>query len=227
MVNRFGLYGALFKRELALHAARKSELFGVLLFYVIFVSLFPITIGPMPVSIMWIAPIIIWIAVLVTTAIAQQAGIRDDHLLGIYEQMHLSRRSLPGLMLSKIFAHWLVLGLPMIMLTPILALSLSLPILSVVIVTCSLLLGTLTLSLLGALGAALTVSLANGGMLLAILILPLYVPMLVLGCNIGSLSLQNVISWGHLALLLALLLTSLLCVPWAVAAAIKVSMEQA
>lgn len=213
------------QREIAIHRARKSEWLAVLLFYVMLVCLFPIAVGNWPKDFVWLAPIIIWIAALVATILAQDSLLRADFKLGIFEHILLGKRSFSFLILAKILTHWLVFALPMILLTPLLAISLSLPYISIIVISCSLVVGTLILSLVGAIGAALTIPLSRGGILLAMLILPLYIPVLTLGSSIGMLSIRGIISMGHIALLLALLIIAILCAPITVATAIKVSLE--
>jgi len=213
------------RREFAIHMARKTEWLAVLLFYVIVASLFPIALGSWPHASIWLAPIILWVSVLISSVLAQETLLRTDFKLGVYDQVLLSKHALSLIMLAKICVHWLLYAGPIIIVTPLLALSFALPPLSILVITLSLILGSMCLSLLAALGAAITVRLARGGVLLAMLILPLYIPVLVLGCDIGVLSVQGVVSSGHFALLMAVLLSALLSVPWAVAATIKVSME--
>jgi heme exporter protein B len=219
------IYAQVVHREIAIQIANKTELAAVLLFYIIVISLFPIALGPFLASSTWVAPAIIWVAALLTTFLVQENMLRADYNNGIFEQMQFSAHSMSLLLFAKICAQWLVFALPMVMLTPILAMSLGLPATSIVIITISLILGTITLSLVGALGAALTISMARGGVLLAILILPLYIPVLVLGTGITTLSLDGIISIGHLALLGALAVTCIMLVPFAVCAAIRVSLN--
>lgn len=219
------IYAQVVQREIAIQVANKTELVAVLLFYTIVISLFPIALGPFLAASVWVAPAIIWIAALLTTFLVQENMLRADFNNGIFEQMFFSPHNMSLLLFAKITAQWLVFALPMVLLTPILAISLGLSMISILIVTCSLMLGTVTLSLVGALGAALTISMSRGGILLAILILPLYTPVLVLGTGITTLSFEGIISTGHLALLGALAVVAIMCVPFAVATAIKVSLN--
>lgn len=219
------IYKQIVQREIAIQVANKTELAAMLLFYAIVISLFPIALGPFLATSVWMSPAIIWVAVLLTTFLAQENMLRADFNNGIFEQMLFSTHSMPILLLAKISAQWLVFALPMILLTPILAISLGLSSVSILMITCSLILGTITLSFVGALGAALTISMSRGGVLLAILILPLYTPVLVLGTGIATLSIDGIISSGHLALLGALAVIAIMFVPFAVSAAIKVSLN--
>ncbi len=218
-------YYSVFIRELQIHLQRKSEWFAVVLFYLIVISLFPIAIGPLPQNIIPYTPVIIWIAALLAMVLAQEGLLRTDFQLGTFEQMLLADTKFSRLILAKVLAHWIIFAVPIILLTPILALSLNLPLQTITIITLSLCFGTLILSFVGALGAALTVALARGGVLLAILILPLYIPVLSLGSSLGMLSVQGVVSNGHMALLIALSIVAAYCTPHAIAAAIKVSLE--
>lgn len=218
-------YWAMFKRELVLHRAHKSEWLAVLLLFVIFASLFPIALGAWSKENARFAPIIIWVATMITTVLAQENLLRADFKLGTFDAMLLSQRSFSTLILIKAFAHWTIYALPIVLFTPLVAYSFALPATSIIIITSSLLVGSIFLTLMALLGGALTVPLARGGVFLAMLILPLYVPVLCLGCEIGLLSLEGIFSNGHFALLLALVIIAVLCVPFAVATAIKVSIE--
>lgn len=213
------------QREIAIHSARKSEWLAVLLFYGMLICLFPIAIGNWPAELVWLSPIIIWVAALMATIIAQDSLLRADFKLGFFEHMLLSKRSFSCLILAKILTHWLIFALPIILLTPLLAISLSLPGKSILVICLSLGIGTLILSLVGAIGAALTIPLARGGVLLTAIILPLYIPVLTLGSSIGILSIHGIVSTGHIALLLALLVLAIFLAPLTVAGAIKVSVE--
>lgn len=211
------------RRDLQINLRHKSECFGVILFYIIIVTLFPLVLGQFTATQLWLVPCILWIAALLTTILAQENVLRTDFQLGIYEQFILSKHPLSALMLAKSLANWLLTGLPLIIVTPLLALSFDLPSSNIMDITYSLLLGTPTLSLLAAIAAALTVTLPGGGVMLALLLLPLYVPILVIGASVGILSLQGIACNGQLALLAALSVLALMLAPIAVSATIKVS----
>jgi heme exporter protein B len=215
MHDNFIIFKQVMLRDLQIYARQKGEWLSSLLFFVIVVSLFPIAFGPLPSSMLWLVPGIIWISALLATMLVQESLIRTDYQVGIMEQYTLSPYSLSFIILAKVVANWFVTGLPLVLITPILGLSFSLPAETIHVLTWSLLLGTPTLSLLGTLGAALTITLPRGGILLAIIILPLYVPVLVLGTVATNA--------GHLALLAALAILALLFTPLAVSTAIKVS----
>lgn len=219
------IFWQLIKRELAIHMARKSEWMAVILFYVIVISLFPIALGTWPQENIQFAPVIIWISALIASVLAQETLLRADFKLGFFDHLILSNYSFRLMLLAKIFSHWLIYSLPMLFLTPFLAISFALPLLSVAVITSSLILGTLFFSLIAAVGAAVTVRLARGGIFIGMLILPLYIPVLALGADLGILSAQGELGKGHFALLAAIVIVALFSVPLAVAAAIKVSNE--
>lgn len=219
------MFWQMMRREFNIHMQRRSEWLSVLLFYVIIISLFPITIGAIPKDLLWLTPVIIWLAVLLAMLLAQESLLRTDFDLGVFEQILLSGHSLNYLVLAKILAHWVMYALPLVLFTPFLGLSLSIPTINNIWICISVILGTLTLSFVGALGAALTLILHRGGVLLAILILPLYIPVLSLGSSFGMLNLQGFISNGHIAILSALAIASACLLPICVAKTIKVSME--
>lgn len=218
-------YLEIFKREFAIHMQNSGEWVAIILFYILLISLFPIVMGPLPHNLLWLAPIIVWIAILLTMLLAQENLLRNDYEQGILIEMQLSNNSLSYLLFAKIFAHWCIYALPIIILTPLVLLSFNLSIYSIFIITLSLIIGTMALSLLGALCVALTVVLTRGGVLLAIILLPLYTPILVLGSNIGVLSIDGNNVLGHMALLLALLIALILGAPLMVATSIRASIQ--
>lgn len=213
------------KREIAVHTARRGEWITVLLFYILCASLFPIALGNWPRENIWLAPVIIWIAALMSIMLAQESLLREDFRLGVFDLLYLHPMPFSLLLLIKILMHWLVFAIPIVLITPVVAISYGLSSTANIVITLSLFIGTLFLSLIAAVGAALTVPLARGGTFVALLILPLYMPVLCLGSNLGILSVQGNISMAHIALLLALTIAALLIVPVLVATAIKVSME--
>jgi heme exporter protein B len=215
----------IFKREITLHLANQSAWLSIILFYVLVIGLFPLVLGPTPPALTWIAPIIIWVAALLTTVVTQETLLRDDYQLGVLEQLLLSRSSFTLLITSKITAQWLIFAVPMLILTPLLAFSLGMSWQNIGPICAGLFLGTISLQFIGALGAALTVALPRGGMLLALLVLPLYAPVLVLGAGVGVLSVQGLPVSAYLALLAALAILSCLFIPFAIAAAIKANVQ--
>lgn len=217
------LYLEFFKREFAIQTQTAGEWLAIILFYVLLVSLFPIVIGPLPAELRWLVPVIVWISALLTMVIAQENLLRSDHEHGILIELLLSGYSLSWLLFAKILAHWLIYAGSLILLTPLLLLSFDLNIFSVLQICLSLIGGTLILSFLGALCVSLTIILARGGVLLSIMLLPLYTPVLVIGSNIGVLSINGNASIGYFALLTALGITVVLTTPFAIATAVRVS----
>lgn len=215
----------LMQREIAIHMSRKGEWVTVLLFYIICSTLFPIALGSWSGTYILFAPIVIWVALVIGHVLAQESLLREDFKLGVFDLMFLNPRPLAILLLVKIIAHWLVYSVPLVLLTPIIGLSFGLSYVTVTTITCSILIGTIFLSLIAALGAALTIPLARGGTLVALLILPLYIPVLCIGSNIGILSVQGITSYAHFALLGAFTIIALMIVPTLLATAIKVSIE--
>lgn len=216
---------SIFLRELLLHYAKRSEWLSVIIFYVICSTLFPIAAGGWGQDFTWFSPIIIWIAAIITIVLAQETLMREDFKLGVFDVMVLSGHPLSLLLMLKILAHWCIYSLPIVLITPIIGISLGLKLPAIFIVSGSLFLGSIFLSFIAAIGAAITVMLARGGTLLALLLLPLYVPVLCLGSSVGILSVHGVFSIGHFALLAALAIGALFLVPVVTAIAVKVNME--
>jgi heme exporter protein B len=213
------------KRDLLLAVRRKSEVLTALFFFLIVSSLFPLGIGPEPALLRKIGPGVLWVGALLATMLGLQRVFASDHADGTLEQMVLSSAPLPLLVAGKIAAHWLVSGLPVVLLAPVLGLQFDLDPQSLVVLTLGLLIGTPVLSLLGAIGAALTLGVRGGGALLSLLVLPLYIPTLIFGAGAVQAQVSGQGAEGHLSLLGALLALSLFFAPWATTAALRVSLE--
>src|SRR5437899_1280510 len=170
-------------RDLLLAARRSSDVLTVLLFFVIVVSLFPLGVGPDPTLLRTIAPGVIWVAALLASMLALQRMFASDHADGTLEQMLLGATPLGMTVAAKVFAHWVISGLPLVLISPVLALQFDFPQEFLGVLALSLALGTPVLSLIGAIGAALTLGLRGGGALLSLLVLPLYVPVLIIGAG--------------------------------------------
>lgn len=212
-------------RDLSLYYRSKGEWLSPLLFFVIVISLFPMALGPEPSRLSWASAGIIWVAAILATLLSLDRIFRSDYEDGIVDQLVLSPYPLPALVLAKALTHWIAIGLPLSILSPLLGILLGIPTEVLLALSLTLLLGTPTLSLVGSIGVALTVALRRGGMLLAVIVLPLYVPILVFGSS-GLLSAMNGTPFlGHLALLGAMLIVALLLAPVAVAAALRVSIS--
>lgn len=211
------------KRDFLLAFRQRAELVNPLLFYILVIILFPLGMGQNPQLFAVVAPVIIWIAALLAVLMSIERMFRSDFLDGTLEQLILSRHSLSLLVLGKIIAHWLVTGLPLILVTPLIALLLNINMTQFEVLFITLLLGTPALSAIGAIGVALTVGLRRGGILLALIVMPLYVPVLIFATRAmehaaGGWSIQ-----AELAMLTALFILSITLAPLPAAAALKVS----
>jgi heme exporter protein B len=212
-------------RDLLLATRRRADVLTALVFFVIVVSLFPLGVGPEPNLLRTIAPGVIWVAALLASMLSLTRMFAADYADGTLEQMLLSAAPLGAIVAAKIVAHWLVTGLLVVLIAPLLALQFDLhqPLLGTL--TLSLLLGTPVLSMIGAIGAALTLGLRGGGALLSLLVLPLYVPVLIIGAGSVDMAAAGLGAEAHFLLLAALLVVAAAFAPWAVAAALRISAE--
>lgn len=213
------------RRDLRLAARRRIEALLPLVFFIVAASLFPLGVGPEPQTLRQIGPGIVWVCALLAAMLSLGTLYAGDHADGTLEQLLLSRRSLTLLAAGKGLAHWLLSGVPLIVLAPLLGLLFDLPRASIAVLALGLLLGTPVLSLLGGIGAALTLGLRNGGVLLLLLVLPLCIPVLIFGAGAVAAVDAGLSAQGHLSLLAALLLLALLGAPPATAAALKISLH--
>jgi len=204
---------------------RKSEVLTSLFFFVIVVSLFPLGIGPEMALLRIIAPGVLWVAALLAAMLSLNRMFAADHADGTLEQMLLSPAPLGLLVTGKILAHWLVAGLPLVLIAPLLGLQYDLAPQALGVLVFSLLIGTPLLSLIGAIGAALTLGVRGGGVLLSLLTLPLYIPALIFGAGAVEADISGLGAGGHLSLLAALLALSVFFAPWATTAALRISLE--
>jgi heme exporter protein B len=216
---------ALLRRDFLLAYRRRAELLQPLLFLLVVTTLFPLGVGPSPQLLANIAPGVIWIAALLATVLSLDSLFRSDYEDGTLEQMILSGQPLALIALARTVAHWLVAGLPIVLLSPLLALWMNLPEEGMSILIKTLIIGTPVLSLIGAIGGALTVSLKRGGQLLSLLVFPLYVPLLILATSAVSSSVAGLPYAGQLGLMIAGLIASLTLAPFATAAALKLSLS--
>ena len=215
----------IFVRDLRLALRRRADTLAAMIFFVMVVSLFPLGIGPESALLRTMAPGVVWVVALLSSMLSLTRLFADDHQDGTLEQLLLSAHPLAFLALGKIAAHWMGSGLLLVLVAPLLALQFDLSPAACGVLVLSLLLGTPVLSLLGAIGAALTVGLRGGSVLLSLLVLPLAVPVLVFGA--GAVEAYNAglgIS-AHLSLLGALLVLALAAAPVVVAAALRIALE--
>jgi heme exporter protein B len=213
------------QRDLLLALRRRSDVATALLFFVIVASLFPLGVGAEPNLLRAIAPGVIWVAALLSSMLSLGRLFAADYADGTLEQMLLGAAPLGVVVIAKSLAHWLVSGLPLVAIAPLIALQYDLAPGLYVVLALSLLLGTPVLSLIGAIGAALTLGLRGGGVLLALLVLPLYVPVLILGAGSVEMADAGLQPDGQLLLLGALLVLAAAFSPWAIATALRISME--
>ncbi|WP_407363177.1 heme exporter protein CcmB [Pseudomonas luteola] len=221
-----GLFVLLLKREALLLCRRPVELANPLVFFAIVIALFPLAVGPESQLLKELSPGLIWVAALLAVLLSLDGLFRSDFEDGSLEQWVLSPHPLFVLVLAKVMAHWVFTGLALIVLSPVLALMLGLPVQCLGVLLLSLLLGTPVLSLLGAVGAALTVGLKRGGLLLALLILPLYIPVLILGSGALQASLLGIPAAGQLLWLGSLMVLSLAFSPFAIGAGLRISVGE-
>ena len=212
-------------RELLVAMRRRSDVATALLFFVIVVSLFPLGVGAEPNKLRAIAPGVIWVSALLSSMLSLGRLFAADHADGTLEQMVLGAAPLGVTAAAKALAHWLVSGFPMVAIAPLLALQYDLAPSLYGILALSLLLGTPVLSLIGGIGAALTLGVRGGGVLLALLVLPLYVPVLVMGAGAVEMASAGLGGQGQLLILGAMLIVAAAFAPWATAAALRISSE--
>ena len=215
----------LVRRDLLLALRRRSDVGTALLFFVIVASLFPLGIGAEPNLLRAIAPGVIWVAALLSSMLSLGRLFAGDYADGTLEQMLLGAAPLGVVVAAKTLAHWLVAGLPLVLVAPLIALQYDVAAPLYGVLALSLLLGTPVLSIIGAIGAALTLGLRGGGVLLSLLVLPLYVPVLILGAGAVEMAAAGLAPDGQLLLLAALLIVAAAFAPWATAAALRISLE--
>ena len=212
-------------RDLRIALRRRADTLAALIFFVMVVSLFPLGVGPEPQLLRVMAPGVLWVAAMLASMLSLARLFADDHSDGTLEQLLLSTHSLAWLVLGKMTAHWLASGLPLVLLSPLLGLQFDLSAPATGVLVLSLLLGTPILSLVGAMGAALTVGLRSSSVLLSLLVLPLTIPVLIFGAGAVEAYNAGLGVSGHFSLLGALLIVGLVACPWVTAAALRISME--
>ncbi|HTQ37249.1 MAG TPA: heme exporter protein CcmB [Steroidobacteraceae bacterium] len=212
-------------RDLLLALRRPGEWLQPLAFFVIVVMLFPLALDPEPALLRALAPAALWVALLLASMLALDFLFREDGRDGTLEQFALSGQPFAVLLLAKTATHWLLTGLPLAIVGPMAAVALGAPVIAVPGVLVSLLLGSVTLSLLGAIGAGLTLGLRRGGALLSLLLLPLSVPALIFGARATQLAMQGDSAAAPLLLLGALAVLALTLAPLAAAAAVRIGLE--
>lgn len=215
----------LMRRDLLLAVRRPGEAATGLMFFVVVTSLFPLAIGPEGSVLQRIGPGVIWVSALLSTLLGLPTLFAHDHDDGSLEQLLLLPASLPLLLMGKMAAHWVIHGLPLVIVAPILAIQFGIDADSIGILVIALLLGSLVLTLLGTLGAALTLGVRGAGVVLPLLLLPLDVPPLIFGAGAVDSRLSGLDPMPHLLLLGALLLFALPTVPYLSALAVRIALE--
>ena len=218
-------FAAIVRRDLKLAMRTRGEMVNPLLFFLITISLFPFAIGAERETLAAIAPGVIWVGALLATLLSLDNLFRSDFDDGALEQMLVSPEPLSVIVLAKITAHWLVTGAPLTVCAPLLGGLLALPGSATGTLIASLALGTPVLSLVGAIGVALTVGLRRGGALLSLLVLPLYIPVLVFGANAVSGAVAELPVAGQLYMLGAFFVLALTLAPFAAASALRISLD--
>jgi len=224
-VTLFSAWRRVLKRELILAYRQRNDIITPLIFFIIVISLFPLGVGPEPEMLRTIAPGVIWVAALLATLLSLSRLFSNELHDGTLEQLLLSPQPASVLVSAKIFSHWLTTGLPLVFISPLLAISLDMPFNAVIYTTLTLLLGTPILSLIGAVGAALTLGLRGGGVLLALLILPLYIPVLILATGAIIATSNAFPADAQLSLLGAYLIVAAIFAPWISSYSLRISLD--
>jgi heme exporter protein B len=224
-LSLFGLLGLVIKRDLLLAMRRRADVLTTLIFFVIVVSLFPLGVGPEAEMLRKMASGVVWVAALLASMLSLPRMFAADYADGTLEQMMLAPQSLSVLVLGKIVAHWMLSGLPLALIAPVLGLQFNMPVEALWILVLGLLLGTPVLSMIGAIGAALTLGLRGGGVLVSLLVLPLCIPVLIFGSGAVEAVSSGMSVSSNLAFLGAFMLFALVFTPFVAAQALRISME--
>ena len=224
-LSLFGLLGLVIRRDLLLAMRRRADVLTTLVFFVMVASLFPLGVGPEPEMLRKMASGVVWVAALLASMLSLPRMFSADYLDGTLEQMLLAPQSLTALVLGKIVAHWMLSGLPLVLIAPVLGLQFDMSAQALGMLVLALLLGTPILSMVGAIGAALTLGLRGGGVLVSLLVLPLCIPVLIFGAGAVEAVTSGMSAVSNLSLLGAFLLFALVFTPFVAAQALKISME--
>jgi heme exporter protein B len=215
----------LIERDLRLAFRRPSQLGNPLVFFLVVTTLFPLSLSPLPSQLRDIAPGVLWVAALLSSLLALEALLKADAEDGTLEQMVLSGQPVVMLVAAKTVAHWLVGGLPLVIISPLAGLSLGVTPQALWVTAEGLLMGTLTLSFLGSVGAALTIGVRRSSVLLSLLVLPLAMPLLIFGARATDLAIAGESATGPLYMLGALLVFTATLAPFAAGAAVRIGVE--
>jgi len=212
-------------RDLILAWRRRTDVLSTLFFFIIVVSLFPLGIGPETQLLRSIAPGVVWVAALLASMLSLGRVFANDYQDGTLEQMLLTPQPLYLIVLGKVFAQWLVSEVPLVLIAPLLGVQFGLSQDTLLVLFASLLIGTPILSLIGSIGAALTLGLRGGGVLISLLVLPLYIPVLIFGAGAVDASIIGTSPVANVELLTAFLVVTLVFAPWATSAGLRISLE--
>ncbi|HJM92983.1 MAG: heme exporter protein CcmB [Alphaproteobacteria bacterium] len=219
------VFSAIIARDLLLAVRQGGATFLALVFFLLTVTLFPLGIGPEPAILARVAPGVLWVAALLAAMLSLDRLFQADFEDGSLEQLTLSGLPVSLIVLAKIVTHWLTTGLPLLLAAPVLAVLLNMNSEGFTALLLTMLIGTPALSLIGAIGAALTLTVRRGGVLLSLLVLPLYIPVLIFGVSAIDAAVHGLNAKPHLLLLAALTMAAIPLCPWAAAAAVKLSLE--
>ena len=219
------IFLAIISRDMLLAVRQGGATFLALIFFLLNVTLFPLGIGPEPAILARVAPGVLWVAALLAAMLSLDRLFQADFEDGSLEQLTLSGLPLSLIVLAKIITHWLTTGLPLLLAAPVLAVLLNMNDEGFEALLLTMLIGTPALSLIGAIGAALTLTVRRGGVLLSLLVLPLYIPVLIFGVSAIDAAVHGLNAKPHLLLLAALTVAAIPLCPWAAAAAVKLSLE--
>jgi len=212
-------------RDVRLAMRRKSEVLNSVFFFAVVATLFPLAISPEPAMLRQIGPGVLWVGALLATMLGLPRMFESDYRDGTLEHMLLSPHSLGLMVLGKITAHWLLCGVPLVILAPVLGLQFDLSADALSMLCLTLLLGTPVLSCIGAIGAALTIGVRGGGILISLVVLPLFVPVLIFGSGAVQALESGVGAQAHVSILLAMLLPALFFSPWACSVGLRIALE--
>jgi heme exporter protein B len=215
----------LFRRDMVLAFRHRSDIANPIIFFMIVVSLFPLGVSPSPQVLAQLAPGVIWVVALLACLLSSDGLFRNDYDDGSLELLLLSPQPLYLLVIAKVAAHWCITGLPVTLFAPLLGVMLHLPEAGMMALMASLVLGTISLSFIGGVGAGLTVGLRKSGVLISLIVLPLYTPVLIFGASAVGSAINGFDITGQLAVLGAFLLLAVTLAPLAIAAALRISVE--
>lgn len=224
-LSLFDLISLVVRRDLVLAMRRRADVLTTLIFFVMVVSLFPLGVGPEMDMLRKMAPGLVWVSALLASMLSLGRMFSADYLDGTLEQMMLAPQSLAIVVLSKILAHWMVSGFPLVIIAPVLGMQFDMSAQALWVLMITLLLGTPILSVIGAAGAALTLGLRGGGALVSLLVLPLCIPVLIFGAGAVESVVSGINAGSNLALLGAILVMALAFMPWITAHALRISLE--